>query len=114
MKKVFVALALAGLVTSQAHAAGAELSQDTKRMLAYGTLAVMTGACKTPMTPAQTSKMKNGLEKAAEAQKDLTPDMFTEAMKAVGTQVGENKEQICASLTPEFVDSSLEEAATGD
>ena len=106
--------AATALLTSQARAADPELSSDAKRMLAYGTLAVMTAACKTSLTPAQTAQVKTGMQKAAEAQKDLTPADFTELMKTVGTQVGQNQEQVCASLTPEFIATSLEEAAAGN
>ena len=107
-------MTITALLTSQARAADPELSTDTKRLLAYGTLAVMTGACKTTLTPEQKSTLNSGLQKASEAQKDLSEAQFTDAMKVVGTQVGQNKEQICAALTPEYVDSSLEEAAAGN
>lgn len=102
------------LLTTQARAADPELSTDTKRLLAYGTLAVMTGACKTTMTPDQQKRLNTGMQAASEAQKELTEAQFTEAMKTVGAQVGQNKEQICTALTPEFIESSLEEAAAGE
>lgn len=114
MKPLLLAFTALALMASHARAADGELSIDTKRMLAYGTLAVMTGACKTSLTPAQQTQMNTGLQKAADAQKDLTEDQFTEAMKVVGAQVGQNKEQICASLTPDFIATSLEEAANGE
>lgn len=112
MKTMLLATA-ALLLASQAHAQDAELSLDTKRMLAYGTLAVMTGACKTPLTAAQSSQLTSGLEKAAAAQTQLSEADFTEMMKAAGAQVGENKAEVCASLTPEFIATNLEDAAAG-
>ncbi len=113
--KTYLAIATASfLLVSHAHAAEQELSTDGKRMLAYGTLAVMTGACKTPLTSAQKSEMNTGLQKAAEAQKDLSEAQFTDLMKTVGGQVGQNKAQVCASLTPDFIATSLEEAAAGE
>ncbi len=114
MKTFFVAMIATTLLMSQARAADPELSTDTKRLLAYGSLAVMTGACKTTLTPDQETRLNGGLQKASQAQKDMSEAQFTEAMKVVGTQVGQNKEQICNALTPEFVDSSLEEAAAGE
>ncbi len=114
MKMFLLAATAISLLGSQARAADPELSADTKRMLSYGTLAVMTGACKTNLPPDQAAQIRTGLQKAAEAQKDMTQEQFTEAMKTVGAQVGENKEQICASLTPEFIATSLEEAAAGE
>jgi len=113
MKALLLTFALAALLIPQARAADAELSIDAKRMLAYGTLAVMTGACKTTLTQDQDAQIKNGLQKASEAQQELTQAQFSEAMKAVGAQVGQNKEQICASLTPDFIATSLEDAAAG-
>jgi hypothetical protein len=115
MKTLLLAgIAAITMLTAQARAADPELSADTKRMLAYGTLAVMTGSCKTTLTAAQTSLIRNGMQKAADAQKDLTQEQFTEAMKTVGAQVGQNREQVCSALTPEFIDTSLEEAAAGN
>ena len=113
MKTLLFAAAIATLLASQARAADPELSIDAKRMLAYGTLAVMTGACKTSLAPDQAAQIKTGLAKASEAQQDLTEADFTEIMKAAGTQVGQNKAQVCASLTPGFIATSLEEAAAG-
>lgn len=114
MKSCVVVVSVALLLSSQARAADPELSVDTKRMLAYGSLAVMTGACKTTLTPEQKSRLNTGMQKSAEAQKELTEAQFTETMKTVGAQVGQNREQICGALTPEFVDQSLEEAAAGE
>ena len=115
MKRLLLAgVTVTALLASQARAADPELSADTKRMLAYGTLAVMTGACKTSLPPEQAAQITTGLQKAADAQKDMTQAQFTDAMKTVGAQVGQNKDQICASLTPDFIATSLEEAAAGD
>ena len=114
MKTLVLAVAVTALLTSQVRAADPELSIDTKRLLAYGTLAVMAGACKTSLTPAQETALNSGLQKSSQAQKELTEAQFTEMMKLVGTQVGQNKEQICAALTPDFVDTSLEEASAGN
>lgn len=114
VKILLVAVSATVLFTSQVRAADPELSTDTKRMLAYGTLAVMTGACKTTLTADQRTKMNTGLQQAAEAQKELTEAQFTDMMKSVGAQVGQNKDQVCAALTPEFVNTSLEEAAAGE
>lgn len=114
MKSFLIATVAVLVLTTQARAADPELSIDTKRMLAYGTLAVMTGGCKTPLTPAQSAKIRSGLEQASEAQKQFTEAEFTDAMKAVGAQVGANKEQVCGALTPEYIDTSLEEAAAGE
>lgn len=114
MKATLLAsLAALTLLTTQAKAADAELSTDAKRMLAYGTLAVMTRACKIELPPAQSTQIQTGLEKAANAQTDLTQAQFTDMMKDVGTQVGQNKEQVCAGLTPDFISSSLDDAAAG-
>lgn len=109
-----ILLATAALLTiSQARAQDADLSLDAKRMLSYGTLAVMTGACKTPLTPAQSKQIKTGLEKASEAQTQFSEADFTEMMKAAGAQVGANKAEVCAALTPEFIASNIEDAAAG-
>lgn len=113
MKTLLFAAAVATLLTSQARAADPELSIDAKRMLAYGTLAVMTGACKTSLAPGQSAQIKTGLTKAAEAQQDFTEADFTEMMKAAGAQIGQNKAEVCASLTPDFIATSLDEAAAG-
>lgn len=114
VKTFLVAMTATALLTSQARAADPELSIDTKRLLAYGSLAVMAGACKATLTPDQESRLNDGLQKASQAQKELTEAQFTEAMKVVGTQVGQNKEQICGALTPDFIESSLEDAAAGN
>jgi hypothetical protein len=114
MKRLLLTAAIAGLLSPQARAADPELSIEAKRMLAYGTLAVMTGACQTTLTSDQAAQIKMGLRKAAEAQQQLTQEQFTDLMKVVGTQVGENKDQVCTSLTPDFIATSLEEAANGD
>ena len=115
MRTNYVLVAAACLsLTAPAWADDPELSADTKRMLSYGTLAVMTRSCQTKLTPAQTSKLNTGLEQSAKAQMDMNEAEFTEAMKAVGAQVGANRQQICAALTPEYVDTSLAAAATGD
>ncbi len=112
MKTTLLAIA-ALLLTTQARAQDTELSLDAKRMLAYGTMAVMTGACKTPLTTDQSTKMKAGLEKAAAAQKDFSEADFTEMMKAAGAQVGSNKAEVCAALTPDFINAGLDDAAAG-
>lgn len=111
---LLVVMTVAAMLTTQARAADPELSIDTKRLLAYGSLAVMTGACKTSLTPDQASRLKIGLRTSSEAQKDLTQAQFTEAMKLVGSQLGENKAQICGALSPEFIESSLKEAEAGE
>ena len=113
MKTLLLTAVAAALLASQARAAEPELSIDAKRMLSYGTLAVMTGACKTTLTPDQAARIKAGLAHSSEAQKELPQDAFTEAMKAVGTQVGQNKDQVCAGLPPEFIETSLTDAAEG-
>ncbi|GEM_PF-4993145 len=112
MKTILLATA-AFLLVSQAHAQDAEMSLETRRMLAYGTLAVMTGACKTPLTPAQSSQIKTGLETASKAQTELSEGDFTEMMKAAGAQVGANKAEVCAALTPEFISNGIADAAAG-
>ncbi len=114
MKPLLIATAALSLLTSQVRAADPELSVDTKRMLAYGSLAVMTGACKTTLTSDQKARLNTGLQKAAEAQKQMGEAEFTETMKVVGTQVGQNRSQICGALTPDFIETSLEEAAAGE
>jgi len=112
VKTILLATA-AFLLVSQAHAQDAEMSLETRRMLAYGTLAVMTGACKTPLTPAQSSQIKTGLETASKAQTELSEGDFTEMMKAAGAQVGANKAEVCAALTPEFISNGIADAAAG-
>lgn len=112
MKTMLLATA-ALLLAAQAHAQDAELSLETRRMLSYGTLAVMTGACKTPLTAEQSAQIKSGLEKAATAQTELSEADFTEMMKAAGAQVGANKAEVCAALTPEFIASGIADAAAG-
>ena len=113
MKTLLVAMTITALMTSQVRAADPELSIDTKKLLAYGTLAVMTQSCKVTLTPDQEGRLNTGLQQSAEAQKELTEAQFTEAMKVVGTQLGQNRDQICAALTPDFIDSSLEDASAG-
>lgn len=113
MKVILLAAAIAGVLPMSARAADGELSLETRQMLAYGTLAVLTGVCKTPLTAAQSAQIKTGLEKAAKAQQELTEADFTAQMKGAGAQIGENREQVCAAVTPEFVANSLEEAADG-
>lgn len=105
---------MAALSASQARAAEPELSIDAKRMLSYGALAVMTGICKPDLTTSQTAEIQKGLQTSAEAQHDLTQAQFTDLMKAVGAQVGQNKDQTCAALTPAFIDTSLKSAADGN
>ena len=112
MKTTLLATAALFLAT-HAYAQDADLSLETKRMLAYGTLAVMTGACKTPLTPTQSSQIKTGLEKSAAAQTELSEADFTEMMKAAGAQVGANKAEVCAALTPDFINSGIADAAAG-
>lgn len=114
MKPVLVAFTIAALLGSQVHAADAEMSIDARRMLAYGTLAVMTGACKTNLTAEQSAEIKTGLETAAQAQKDFSEADFTELMKAAGAQLAEHKAETCAALTPDFIATSLKEAEAGE
>lgn len=114
MKKISLATLAACLLTSSAMAVGPELSLDSRRLLSYGTLAVMTGACKVQLTSEQESRLRKGMSAAADAQKDFTQDEFKELMKDAGTQVGANKESVCAELTPSFVEKSLKDAADGN
>ena len=114
MKLLVLASLAAAVLASPTRAAEPELSTDTKRMLSYGSLAVMTGICKPTLAPGQADQIQAGLQAAAEAQHDLTPAQFTEAMKAVGARVGEDKEKVCAALTPEFIATSLKSAVDGE
>ncbi|HEY0205840.1 MAG TPA: hypothetical protein VGC15_16980 [Acetobacteraceae bacterium] len=111
MNKFLLAATLAALLTSQARAADSESWIDAKRMLAYGTLTVITSACKTNLTADQAVQIKTGLQKASDSQHDMTQDEFTDVMKAVGAEIGENKDEICATITPDFIATSLKDAA---
>ena len=114
MKLLVLASLGAIALASPTRAAEPDLSIEAKRMLSYGSLAVMTGICKPTLAPGQADQIQAGLQAAAEAQHDLTQAQFTDAMKAVGTQVGGNKEQVCAALTPDFVDTGLKNASDGN
>ena len=114
MKLLILASLTAVVLASPTRAAEPDLSIETKRMLSYGSLAVMTGICKPTLAPGQADQIQTGLQAAAEAQHDLTPAQFTEAMKTVGTRVGEDRDQICAALTPEFIATSLKNAVDGN
>lgn len=113
MKPLLLAATVTALLTTQGWAADPKTWIDAKRMVAFGTLAVVTTSCRTPLTPQQDAQIKTGLQLASATQQVLTQREFTEAMKAVGAEVGENKDEICAGLTPESVAVSLKDAIAG-
>lgn len=90
-----------------------DLSLDAKRMLAYGTTAVMVGACDMPITAKQKERMNSGLAKYAEKQTELTQADFAELMKAAGAQIGANKAEVCAQVLAMDVDVLLADAEQG-
>ncbi len=114
MNRFLLTAVLCSIVAGQARAADPELSIDARRMLGFGTLAVMIGACKPVVTAEQTAQINKGLEAAADKQKDFTEDEFTEMMKAAGAQIGTNRAAVCGALTPDYIDTSIKQAAAGE
>lgn len=111
MKSTVLAAACA-LSVASAHAQ--DLSPDTKRMLAYGTTAIVVKSCGLPITAAENKRMMDSLAKYAERQKDITQDQFTEAMKAAGAQIGSNKEAVCGEAATTSIADMLAEDEKGE
>ena len=113
MKRIaFAAMCLLSLPAPRP-ASAQDLSLDTRRMLSYGTTAVMVRSCNLPITPAQNKQMMDALAKYADKQKDLSQEQFTEAMKAAGAQIGSNKEAVCAQLADANIADMLAEDEEG-
>ncbi len=91
-----------------------DLSPDAKRLLAYGTVAVVVKSCGLPVTDAENKQMMGAMAKYAEQQKDISKDQFTEAMKAAGAQVGSNKAAVCSEASTTSISDMLAEAEKGE
>ena len=113
MKQAACALvAIAALAASPARSQ--DLSPDAKRMLAYGTTAVVVGACQLPITPAERKQMMDSLGKYSEAQTQLSPDDFKAAMTQAGTMIGTNTDAVCTEAAKTPISAQLAEDETGD
>ena len=108
------ALAAAFTLSVLASVQAQDLSPDAKRMLAYGTTAIVVKSCGLPITAAENKKMMDSLAKYAERQKDITQDQFTEAMKAAGAQIGSNKEAVCGEAATTSISDMLAEDEKGE
>lgn len=113
MTKLFI-LAAAGVLAVPAFASAQDLSLDTRRMLSYGTTAVVVKACNLPITADENNRMMASLDKYAKAQTQMTPAQFTEAMQAAGSMIGMNKEGVCAEAAGKSVADMLAEAEEGE
>lgn len=107
-------LAAACILTLPAVAVAQDLALNTRRMLSYGTTAVIVKTCDLPITAAENNRMMGSLQKYAEAQTELTPAQFTEAMQAAGAQIGQNKDAVCAEASGKSVADMLAEAEQGE
>lgn len=90
-----------------------DISLDGRRMLSYGTTAVMVKVCDLPITASEKTQMMDALKLYAEKQKDVSQEVFTESMKAAGTQIGANKEAICAQIATQTIASMLADDEQG-
>lgn len=106
--------AACALLASAIPALAQDLTPDTKRMLAYGTTAVVVRSCGLPITPAENGQMMDALAKYADRQKQLTQDEFTEAMKAAGAQIGSNRELVCQEAAKTSIADMLAEDEAAD
>ncbi len=113
MKSVAVMAVCLFTLCFQASANAEDLSLDARRMLSYGVTAVEVKVCGLPITSDENAQMTNALVKYAEAQKDLTREMFTEAMKAAGARIGENKDAICAQIATQTIAELLADDEEG-
>ncbi len=91
-----------------------DLSPDAKRLLAYGTVAVVVRSCGLPITDAENQQMMGAMAKYADQQKDISKEQFTEAMKAAGAQIGSNKESVCGEAKTTSISDMLTEAEKGE
>lgn len=107
-------LAAAWLLAVPAIASAQDLKLDTRRMLSYGTTAVIVKTCDLPVTASENSRMMASLQKYADAQTEMTPAQFTEAMQAAGAMIGQNKAAVCAEASGKTVADMLEEAEAGE
>ena len=112
MKPTVLAAACALSAFASAHAQ--ELSLDARRMLAYGTTAVVVKSCGLPITDAENKQMMGALAKYAERQKDVSQEQFTEAMKAAGAQIGGNKAAVCGEAATTSIADMLAEDEKGE
>ena len=107
-------LAAACLLSAFTPALAQDLSPDAKRLLAYGTVAVVVRSCDLPITDTENKQMMDAMSKYADQQKDISKDQFTEAMKAAGAQVGSNKEAVCGEAKTTSIADMLAEAEKGE
>ena len=107
-------LAAACLLSAFTPALGQDLSPDAKRLLAYGTIAVVVRSCDLPITDTENKQMMDAMSKYADQQKDISKDQFTEAMKAAGAQIGSNKETVCGEAKTTSISDMLAEAEKGE
>ena len=113
MKSFVVTTTCLLMFGAPALAKAADLSLNARRMLSYGTTAVEVKTCDLPITSAENTQMMEALAKYAEAQKELTQEAFTEAMKAAGTQIGTNKEANCAQIATQSIAELLADDEEG-
>lgn len=107
-------LAAACMLSAFTPALAQDFSPDAKRLLAYGTVAVVVKSCGLPVTDAENKQMMDAMAKYAEQQKDISKEQFTEAMKAAGAQVGSNKEAVCGEASTTSISDMLAEAEKGE
>lgn len=90
-----------------------DLSLAARRMLSYGTTAVEVKVCNLPITDEEQTQMMTALTKYADAQQDLTQEIFTEAMKAAGAKIGADKDAICAQIATQTIAQLLADDEEG-
>ncbi len=113
MKAFTTAAILLVTCCAQMPARAQDLSLDARRMLSYGTTAVEVKVCNLPITSTENAQMMNALAKYSDAQTELPPEAFTEAMKAAGTQIGSNKAAICAEVGKQTIAELLADDEEG-
>jgi hypothetical protein len=113
MKLLAVAATCLLMFSVPVSAKAQDLSLNARRMLSYGTTAVEVKVCDLPITSAENTQMMNALAKYADAQKDLPPEAFIEAMKAAGAKIGSNKEAICAQIATQTIAELLADDEEG-
>lgn len=109
-----IVLAAACMLSAFTPALAQDLSPDAKRLLAYGTIAVVVKSCGLPITDDENKQMMSAMSKYADQQKDISKDQFTEAMKSAGAQIGSNKDAVCGEAKTTSISDMLAEAEKGE
>lgn len=113
MKLLTLAAACLAGLSAFAPAFAQDVSLDGRRMLSYGTTAVMVQVCNLPITSSEKTQMMDALKLYADKQTDVSQEAFTEAMKAAGAQIGSNKEAICAQIATQTIAAMLADDEQG-